>query len=118
MDAGTDQDAHVACGFSISFYGYDTGTQTAGISITPVAPTAGTHTYSTTTSWTTATRTGGSQWDANVPVTGGDLASTLAGVTAQPQQGYHLRLEVEVTGSRGSDDKYKVFWMQPCASTS
>lgn len=114
MDPGQDDDPHVSCDFSVSFYAYDGGPQTATITVTPVAPTAGGHSYSASTSWNVGNRTSGSQFDRNVTVTGSDLASALAGVTPQAQQGYHLRLEVEVTGSQGSDDKYKVFWLQPC----
>lgn len=117
MDPGQDGDAHVACGFSVSFFGYDSGAQSASISVTPVAPTTGGSPYSTSTTWD-KTRTSGSQFDANVPVSAADLSTALTGVTPQPQQGYHLRLEVEVTGSRGSNDKYKVFWMQPCPTTA
>lgn len=118
-DPGQDNDPHVSCGFSVNFYGYDGGPQTATIYVTPVAPTAGGHTYSTSTSWDVGTRTGGDQFDRSVSVTGADLASALSGVTPQTQQGYHLRLEVEVPGSPAapSDDKYKVFWMAPCATS-
>ena len=118
VDSGQDNDAHVSCGFTVSFYGFDgTKPQTATINVTPVAPTSGGSTYTTTTGWTKDSRTGGSQLDQQVQVSGSDLASSLAGVTPQAKQGYHLRLEVEVSGSQGSDDKYKVFWMQPCPTT-
>lgn len=118
MDPGQDNDPHVTCGFSVNFYGYDGGAQTASIDLTPVAPTAASRTYHTATGWDVGTRSGGNQLDKSVPISASDLTSTLAGVTPQAHQGYHLRLEVEVTGSRGSDDKYKVFWMQPCAAAS
>ncbi|HWE55586.1 MAG TPA: hypothetical protein VG435_08735 [Acidimicrobiales bacterium] len=118
MDPGQDNDPHVDCGFSVSFFGYDGGPQSATIAVTPWAPTSGGRSYSTSTGWNVGTRTSGNQFDRNVQVSGADLASSLAGVTPQPKQGYHLRLEVEVTGSQGSDDKYKVFWMTPCAEAS
>lgn len=119
VDSGHDNDPHVTCPFAVTFWGYDGGTtQNATINITPVAPTSGGQTYTTTTSWKVDSRTGGSQYDQTVEVTAADLAPALNGVTPQAQQGYHLRLEVEVTGSQGSDDKYKVFWMQPCTSES
>ncbi|HET6966433.1 MAG TPA: hypothetical protein VFH58_16795 [Acidimicrobiales bacterium] len=114
MDPGQDNDPHVSCDFSVSFYGYDGGPQTASLTVTPVAPTSGGHSYSTSTSWNVGTRTSGSQFDRNVTISASELAPALAGVSPQAQQGYHLRLEVEVTGSQGSDDKYKVFWLQPC----
>lgn len=117
MDPGQDNDPHLSCDFSVNFYGYDGGPQTATVYVTPVAPTAGSHTYTASTSWDVGTRTSGAQFDRTVPVSSADLASTLSGVTPQPQQGYHLRLEVEVSGSKGSNDKYKVFWLEPCSGS-
>ena len=118
-DGGNGNDPHVSCGFTVNFFGYDggSGTDTATISVTPVAPTAGGSQYHASTSWPAGTRTAGDQWDASIQVSGSDLAGALAGVSPQPQQGYHLRLEAEVTGSQGSDDKYKTFWMTPCAGS-
>jgi hypothetical protein len=118
MDAGHDNDPHVKCGFSVNFFGYDGGPQQATIDIRPVAPTAGSGSFATSTSWDVGTRTSGGQFDRTVPISFSDLRSALSGVSPQAQQGYHLRLEVEVTGSQGSDDKYKTFWLQPCAGTA
>jgi hypothetical protein len=118
MDAGQDNDPHVTCGFSVNFFGYDSGPQQASISLRPVAPTAGGGSFQTTTSWNQGSRTGGNQFDQTVPISMSELSNMLSGVTPQARQGYHLRLEVEVTGSRGADDKYKTFWLQPCASSS
>jgi hypothetical protein len=118
MDPGNDNDPHVTCDFSVTFFGYDGGAQQASISVTPVSPTRGNGSYSTSTTWNIGTRTSGNQFDQNVPVSSTDISRAIAGVTPQAQQGYHLRLEVEVTGSQGSDDKYKTFWLEPCASSS
>ena len=41
MDGGNGNDPHVGCGFSISFFGYDAGTRTASVTVTPWAPTQG-----------------------------------------------------------------------------
>jgi hypothetical protein len=117
MDPGQDHDPHVTCDFSVNFFGYDSGLQSASITITPVAPTSGNGTYHATTNWNVGTRTGGNQFDQTYQVSQSAISSALAGVTPQPRQGYHLRLEVEVSGSKGSDDKYKVFWLAPCATS-
>jgi len=114
MDGGKGNDPHVACGFSVSFFGYDAGTQHATISVTPWAPTRGGVPLRLQTSWTTAVRTSGSQLDQNIPISAQALASTFAGVTPA-KQGYHARVEVEATGSRGSDDKYHMVWIAPCS---
>lgn len=118
MDAGHDNDPHVTCGFSVNFFGYDSGPQQATIDIRPVAPTAGTGSFHTSTTWNVGTRTSGAQFDRSVPISFSQLQSALSGVSPHAQQGYHLRLEVEVTGSQGSDDKYKTFWLRPCAGAA
>jgi len=114
-DGGMDNDPHVSCTLSVSFFGYDAGTQSATLDFTPVAPTRGGSTLSLSTSWQTAFRSGGNQLDTNYPVSG--LDSALAGI-APAKQGYHISLTVHVTGSQGADVKHKVFWYQPCAAAS
>ena len=117
MDPGNDNDAHVSCGFSVSFFGYDGGPQTASITVTPWAPTSGgtKGTFGPVT-WNVGTRTSGNQFDANYPISWSQLAPLFVGVTPT-SQGYHVRIEVEVTGSQGSDDKFKMAWLTPCNST-
>jgi len=105
---------HVDCGLSVSFFGYDAGTQSATITLTPWAPTAGGAPLRLTTSWTTATRTGGNQFDKNVPISGEQVARAFRGVPAA-KQGFHARIDVTVTGSQGADGKHKMVWISPCA---
>lgn len=119
IDPGHDNDPHLDCnGLSVEFFGYDGGQQSATITLIPWAPTRGGRPYQASTGWNVGTRTSGSQFDTSVPITWSDLVAngTFTGVSPQAQQGYHLKLEVEVTGSQGSDDKYKVFWIGPCSS--
>ena len=117
MDPGNDNDPHVTCDFSVSFFGYDGGPQQATILVTPWAPTSGGHpaTFGPV-SWNVGTRTNGNQFDTNYPISWTQLAPVLSGVIPAAQ-GYHLRVEVEVTGSRGSDDKFHMLWLAPCAPT-
>jgi hypothetical protein len=114
MDGGNGNDPHVACGFSVSFFGYDAGTQNATIAVTPWAPTKGGTPFTVSTQWTTASRTGGNQLDQNVPISPAQIASAFSGV-APAHQGYHAKIEVEVSGSQGSDDKHHTVWIAPCA---
>ena len=112
---GPDNDPHVSCGLSINFYGYDSGLRNASITITQVAPTAGGTVYrNTAVPWSnTGPRTSGSQWDATLQIKDSQLALTGA---PQAKQGYHLRVEAEVSYAQGSDDKYKVIWYEPCTA--
>lgn len=119
VDSGHDNDPHVSCGLSVTFFGFDGGLQTASIDLTPWAPTKGGNPFDTTTSWNIGTRTGGGQLDQTVQISQSDLDAngTFTGITPQPHQGFHVKADVEVSGSQGSDDKYKVFWLEPCSTT-
>ncbi|HET6811840.1 MAG TPA: hypothetical protein VFH50_12595 [Acidimicrobiales bacterium] len=113
-----DNDAHVGCNFSVSFYGYDTGNQTGQLSFAGQAPTRGSGSVTLSASWTTADRTGGNQLDRTVPVSFSQLAGIFKGV-APAHRGYHVKLTATVSGSQGSDVKHKVFWIDcPPAPTS
>src|SRR5581483_10547269 len=70
MDSGQDNDARVGCGFTVSFFGYDAGSHTATVTLTPWAPTSGGHPGTFGTTWSTATRTGGDQYDASLQISG------------------------------------------------
>ncbi|HZU72080.1 MAG TPA: hypothetical protein VE990_04845 [Acidimicrobiales bacterium] len=110
-DAGYDNDSHVSCAFSVSFFGFDAGTQNATITLSPQAPTRTGHSVEYQATWTTAQRSGGNQLDANVPI-----ADPIGAMGGQPvKRGYHIKLTAEVTGSQGSDVKHKVFWVTPCS---
>src|SRR4051794_1644608 len=115
MDGGNGNNPHVACGFSVTFFGYDAGAQHATIDVTPAAPTAGGTPFSVPASWTTDTRTSGNQLDANVPISPAQLAAALKGITPA-NQGFHVRVDVTVTGSQGADGKHKMLWVEPCAT--
>jgi hypothetical protein len=113
-----DNDAHVGCNFSVSFYGYDAGNQTGQLTFAGQAPTRGSGSVTLSASWSTADRTGGNQLDQTVPVSFSQLAGIFKGVTPA-HQGYHVKLTATVSGSQGSDVKHKVFWIDcPPASTS
>jgi hypothetical protein len=107
---------HVTCTFDLAFYGFDTGTQTATVSFTaqppsgqftPVAPTEGPSVFTFTGSGP------GNSFDASRT-----YALDTTGLTANAQQGYHIKVSVDVTGAQGSDDKSKVFWYEPCTVTT
>lgn len=116
-DEGQANDPHVDCDFSVKFFGYDAGTQTARMIFTGHAPTRGGVLLDTTTTWTSATRGGGNQLDKVFGPVNLTKAFADAGMTPHNKQGYHVKLTVEVTGAKGADTKHKVFWVTPCATT-
>lgn len=113
LDGGMGNDPHLACGFSVSFFGFDAGAQQATITVTPVAPTTGGTALTQATSWNIARRTSGNQLDANVVISPASLAAAFAGVTPA-HEGYHARVTVDVSGSIGADSKTHTIWIAPC----
>jgi hypothetical protein len=114
MTDAQGNDPQVACGFSVTFYGYDAGDQSATITVNPWSPTDGGAPFTDTAAWHTDERTGGNQLDANHQIAPDALAAALDGIEPA-KQGYHVRVNVHVTGSQGADTKHKMLWIEPCA---
>lgn len=109
---------HVSCTFSVDFYNYDKGNYNATVDFNLQAPTAGSdHTLSVKTGNLHPfiggdAAGGGTDLDASEKYTLGFTG------TPQAQQGYHVKVVVTAPGSQGSDKKQKVFWVEPCATTT
>lgn len=111
---GMANEPHVACGFRLRFFGFDDD-QTGDITIRGHAP-SGSGTVSALTGVTISDDAAGggpNDVDAAFEYTEEDLA--LAGLTAHPQQGYHLKVTLDTDTPGGV--KHKVFWFEPCATT-
>jgi hypothetical protein len=107
---GNDNNPHVGCGFNIEWFGFDEGTQTSTVTFEGQAPTGG----GTLLTDTFDFQGGGSggQLDASKSY---DLSAALQSITPQANQGWHVTLTVETTGSQGNDSKHKTFWVSGCA---
>jgi hypothetical protein len=95
--AGHANEPHVGCAFRLKFTGFDDG-QTADVTIAGQAPSG-----SGTVSQRDGVDVGG---DADLRYTAADL--DLAGLTAHPKQGYHLKVTLHTDTPGGV--KHKVFW--------
>ena len=115
VDNDNNNEPHVGCSFTLEFFGYDSGSQVATVSFSAQAPSgSGPVTPSSGSSVLTFTGSGpGNHLDKSETYT-----LNTSGLALQAQQGYHIKVSVEVTGSKGSDDKFKVFWVQPCVGGS
>lgn len=105
---------HPSCDFRVTFWGYGEGRE-ATVTFALQSPTEAT-TGSGSISYGpidvgTDPAGGGNDPDGSVVV---NLASFLddSGATPHPQQGFHVKLTVNATGSRGADVKHKVFWVE------
>ena len=99
------------CKFDIDFYNY-ADDAVAQILLEGQAPSGSGTIYTKTLNLQKDPAGGGTDWDGEQLVRINRL--DLAGLTAHPIQGYHVKLTVNVTSSIGADVKHKVFWMQPC----
>jgi hypothetical protein len=116
--ADPDNEPHIACRLQLDFFGFDQGNYYATATFELQAPTLGADNLLLTKSNIFVggdPAGGGTDVDAQVPVNiNGALLSS--GATPQPNQGYHVKVSVTAPFSIGADTKYKVFWVQPCAS--
>lgn len=114
---GIPQNApHQTCVFDIEWYGFDEGSDIIStVTFDPWAPTAdvvlsGTEPSQVFVGGDPATGAGtDSGFDGEQVYTLG-----FSGGEPHPKQGYHVKLTIHTPGSKGSDTKHKVFWVQPC----
>jgi hypothetical protein len=108
VDEGNANDPHVACDFELRFYNFDEG-QTATITFT-IHPPSGQDTvlFSDTRVVSDDPAGGGQDLDEIFTFSGTDFG--LERFTRQPNQGYHVKLDIVSDGVPGGQ-KHKVFWL-------
>ncbi len=107
FDEAPDNEPHVGCAFQIDFFGFDQGNLWATYQLDLHSPT-GSGTLETGSVFIGEDPAGGgTDFDNAVTI---DLMGHLAasGVQPQPNQGYHVRLNVNAQGSIGADTKHKM----------
>ena len=131
LDPGMDNDPHVGCPFAIEFFGFDPG-QLATVTIVTWAPTTTNPPDTLVYYAVPVTENGstpppgqtfpgvGSTLDGWFEVPEADLASLFSGITPNPNQGYHVKLDVDLTGTPNTqgNDKYHTIWVAPCSATT
>lgn len=112
FDSHNENEPHVGCTFDVRWYNFEANVSSA---VTFEAqPTTGSAVLLLDTMLLDADDAGGASEAGRDGVRLCDLTSRLAGYSPQPQQGYHVRLTIETTGSRGADTKHNTFWVGPC----
>ena len=112
-DQSPGNQPHVSCDFAVTFFGFDRN-QVLALSLDGHAPSGSGHVGDASFTVPGNVSTTGNTFDGAVPFASSDL--DLSGLTAQPKQGYHLRLTVATNEPGGH--KYKLFWLQPCQHAS
>jgi LPXTG-motif cell wall-anchored protein len=116
QDVDSSQDIsnmpHVPCDFQVEFFGFDAG-QTATITFTIHPPSGDGDVLLTETRTISNDPAAGGLNDVDEVFKYSGTSFGLDRFSAQPQQGFHVKLTVVSTGVPGGQ-KHKVFWLQ-CA---
>lgn len=113
LDDKVDNQPHVSCGFELEFFNFDQD-EHANITIAGQAPSGSGLVYEKKNAPISDDPANGAENDHDAVITVRPEELNLAGLSVQPQQGYHLKVTVEIIGEPGAG-KHKVFWMEPCA---
>jgi hypothetical protein len=110
FDQHRNNEPHIGCSFEVDFHNYDAGDDIeASVSFFHWRPTGDRELLLSDT----GIEIGGDPADGTVDAEREyDLSDALAGATPNPEQGFHIRLEVDADGSRGADSKFKMFWVE------
>ena len=106
-------ESHVGCALDIEFFGFDEGDLTATATFELQAPSGSGVLRVDSTAIGEDPAGGGTDHDAtlfsdlSVPI-------ALSGATADPTQGFHVRLTIDAPGSIGATTKHKTFWVTDC----
>ena len=103
---------HVGCEFEIEWYGFDAGT-VSKVTFKTHPPTGKRVLLRDTVQLDGDDSSGGGSPAGLDAVVRYSLAFNQGDVL-HPRQGYHVKLTVKTTGSRGADTKHKVFWVTEC----
>jgi LPXTG-motif cell wall-anchored protein len=107
---------HVPCDFQVEFFGFDAG-QTATITFTIQPPSGKDVVLLSETETISGTPAGGGLNDVDEVFKFSGTSFGLDRFTAQPQQGFHVKLTIVSAGVPGGL-KHKVFWLQCAPSTT
>ncbi|MGV9809125.1 LPXTG cell wall anchor domain-containing protein [Micromonospora chersina] len=114
-----DNQPHVTCDFELEFFNFDQD-QKANITLWAQAPSA---TPKDKVVWSKSDvlisddPASGAENDHDEVITLSSKDLDLTGLNLHPQQGYHIKLDVDLTDGKAFDDKHKVFWLKPCEPT-
>jgi hypothetical protein len=115
LDGGSDNNPHQACRLDLEYFGFDTGTWTADVAWTAQSP-SGSGAVPVLTGATHFTFAGSGNGNHLDHVEHYTL--DLTGLTAQPHQGYHVKVQANTSQSSGSLNKFKTIWVGACAPAS
>jgi LPXTG-motif cell wall-anchored protein len=116
LDNGVDNEPHDGCDFAVNFFGFDKDQQANIVFTLHQQPGLGTELLRRNDVLGSDDPAGGAKRDTDKTFTFSASELGLSKYTPQNQQGYHIKLTVELPGTPGAG-KHKVFWLKPCASS-
>ncbi|MFG3599997.1 LPXTG cell wall anchor domain-containing protein [Micromonospora chersina] len=114
-----DNQPHVTCEFELEFFNFDQD-QKANITLWAQAPSASPKdkvVWSKSNVVISTDPASGAQNDHDEVIKLSSKDLDLTGLQLHPKQGYHIKLDVDLTDGKAFDDKHKVFWLKPCEPT-
>lgn len=118
-DGIPDNDPHVGCTFTVEWYGFDEGADIISqVTFTMQDPTAdvGLSVAGDTSVFVGADPQSGAGNDDGFD--GKEVYVLSFDGLPHPEQGYHVKIEVNTPGSQGNDAKFKVYWVDGCRTTT
>lgn len=109
---------HVSCTFDVEFYNYDKNNNNATVQFELQAPTNSSAHRLTVKSGNLSPYIGGDAAGGGSDLDAREKYALTFEGPAHQNQGYHVKVTVTAPGSKGSDKKHKVFWVQPCATAA
>lgn len=117
-DSTPQNHPHVSCTFDVEFYNYDKNNNTATVQFELQAPTNSAQHKLTVKSGNLTPFIGQDSAGGGKDLDAREKYTLVFDGPAHQNQGYHVKVTVNAPGSKGSEKKHKVFWVQPCAATT
>jgi hypothetical protein len=109
---GNSNEPHVGCTFLVEWFDFDPGaSSTVTFSMQSPTDTPTTAGASTSMSFGPYTLDAGGNGNHSF-----DISDLVKNFTSRPNQGFHVKLDIETTWSNGSDSKHKTFWVTSCVN--
>jgi hypothetical protein len=108
-------DPHLPCTFSVEGYGFDAVASHSALTFDQHAPTSGGSSQHGTLPLDQDSHSGGGSTAGYDGVQ--DFNLTFVGAP-HPKHGYHVKLTAVTEYSQGSNVKHKVFWVEPCETST
>jgi hypothetical protein len=120
FDSGVDNEPHADCTFQVKMFGFDKD-QHANLVFTVHPPSSaqgpGEEALRVNDVLISDDPAGGAEPDPDEVFTFSANQLDLSGATAEPKQGYHIKLTLENVGDTPPGaGKHKVFWLLPCVT--